>query len=65
MRVYWPMGRRNHTVVCTPATDPEGAGVSDFLDPAGKPRQLVLQLRQLNLQLALAGARVAGKDVQD
>ena len=32
---------------------------------AGKPRQLVLQLRQLNLQLALAGARVAGKDVQD
>ena len=43
MRVYWPMGQRNHTVVCTPATDPEGAGVSDFLDPAGKPRQFTVE----------------------
>ena len=30
-----------------------------------QPRQQVLQLRQLHLQLALAGARVAGKNVQN
>ena len=32
---------------------------------AGEPRQHVLKLRQLDLQLAFAGARVAGKDVQN
>ncbi len=32
---------------------------------AGEPRQHVLKLRQLHLQLALAGAGVAGKDVQN
>ena len=31
----------------------------------GQPRQHVFKLRQLHLQLALAGARVAGKDVED
>lgn len=39
MRVYWPMGRRNHTILCTPANDPDGIGVSDFLDDLGRPRQ--------------------------
>jgi hypothetical protein len=33
--------------------------------PAGQPRQHVLKLRQLHLQLPLAGARVAGKNVQN
>ena len=32
---------------------------------AGQARQHVLKLRQLHLQLALAGAGVAGKDVQN
>ena len=32
---------------------------------AGQPRQHVLELRQLHLQLALAGAGVAGKNVED
>jgi hypothetical protein len=48
-----------------PARADAAAQLRHCLAAAGKPRQLVLQLRQLNLQLALAGARVAGKDVQD
>jgi hypothetical protein len=43
MRVYWPMGNRNHTVVCTPANDPDGAGVSDFLDAFGKPLKFTVE----------------------
>ncbi len=33
--------------------------------PPGQPRQHVLKLRQLHLQLALAGPRMARKNVQD
>ena len=35
------------------------------LAPARKARQLVLQLRELHLQVALTGAGVSGKDVQN
>ncbi len=35
------------------------------LAATGEPRELILKLRQLDLQLALAGAGMTGKDVQD
>src|SRR5204863_5837985 len=35
------------------------------LAPAAEPREQVVQLRQLDLRLALAGAGVQGEDVQD
>ena len=48
-----------------PARADATAQLTHALAATGEARQLVLQLRKLHLQLALTGAGVAGKDVQD
>ena len=48
-----------------PAVDPAGAEALEVRPQAPHPREVVLELRQLDLELALGGVRVGGEDVED
>ena len=47
------------------AVDPAGAEPLEVRPQAAHPRQVVLELRELDLELALGAVRVRGEDVED